>query len=91
MTSKDSNTVTSRDLRLIMPVHSRMARAALGLGVRDLAKLAYLSPNTIARFERGDDVSEKTIYTIRNTLEKAGIEFIYKNGGGSGVRLRMPE
>jgi hypothetical protein len=29
-----------------------MARVALDIGVRDLAKLAKVSPNTISRFER---------------------------------------
>ncbi|MFP3422469.1 helix-turn-helix transcriptional regulator, partial [Bacillus sp. SIMBA_161] len=66
----------------------RMARAALGLGVRDLARLAYVSPNTVARFERGEEMLERTIYMIKAALEKAGIEFIYENGGGAGVRLR---
>ncbi len=65
----------------------RMARAATGLGVRDLAKLASVSPDTVARLERGDTIRENTVQTIRTALEQAGVEFIAENGGGVGVRL----
>ncbi len=65
----------------------RMARAALGLGVRDLATLADMSPNTVARFERGEKLQQRTITDIRRALEDAGITFIDSNGGGPGVRL----
>jgi transcriptional regulator with XRE-family HTH domain len=65
-----------------------MARAALGLGVRDLAELAKVSPDTIARLERGEELRERTVDAIRSALEAAGVEFIEENGGGPGVRLR---
>lgn len=67
---------------------SRMARAALGLGVRDLAELAGVSPDTVARMERGEDLRPATVAKIRAALEAAGVEFIPRNGGGPGVRLR---
>ena len=66
----------------------RMARAALGLGVRDLAKLADVSPNTITRLERGEELHARTLSTIRSALEKAGAEFIPDNGSGEGVKLK---
>lgn len=66
----------------------KMARAATGLGVRELAKAADVSPNTIARLERGEDLKPSTIAAIRAALEAAGVEFIAENGGGAGVRLR---
>ncbi|WP_205602462.1 helix-turn-helix domain-containing protein [Chelativorans alearense] len=69
-------------------VQCRMARAALGLGVRELAKIADVSPNTVARLERGEDMRESTVDTIRTALEAAGVEFIAENGGGAGVCLR---
>jgi transcriptional regulator with XRE-family HTH domain len=56
--------------------------------VRELAELAKVSPDTVARFERGEDLKERTIEAIRTALEKAGIEFIDEDGGGPGVRLR---
>jgi transcriptional regulator with XRE-family HTH domain len=67
---------------------SRMARAALGLGVRDLAKVAEVSPDTVARLERGEDLRPATVAAIRAALEAAGVIFIEENGGGPGVRLR---
>ncbi|MGJ8628102.1 MAG: helix-turn-helix domain-containing protein [Sulfitobacter sp.] len=67
-----------------------MARAALGLGVRDLAKLSEVSPDTIARLERGEELKPATVATIRAALEQAGVEFIAENGGGAGVRLNKP-
>ncbi len=66
-----------------------MARIALGLGVRELANAAKVSPDTIARLERGDALRERTVAAIRDGLEAAGGEFIAENGGGP-VRLRQP-
>jgi transcriptional regulator with XRE-family HTH domain len=66
----------------------KMARAAIGLGVRELAVKAEVSPNTIARLERGEVMRENTVESIRRALESAGVEFIAENGGGAGVRLR---
>jgi transcriptional regulator with XRE-family HTH domain len=69
----------------------RMARAALNLGVRELATAAAVSTNTITRLERGDALYPRTIAAIRAALEAAGVEFIAENGGGAGVRLRKPD
>ena len=66
----------------------RMARAALGLGVRDLAALAGVAQATISRLERGEELRPATIAAIRAALESAGVEFLAENGGGAGVRLR---
>lgn len=65
-----------------------MARAALGMGVRDLAKAAGVSADTVSRLERGEDLMPRTVDAIRRALEEAGVEFIAENGGGAGVRLR---
>lgn len=65
-----------------------MARVALGLGVRELADLAKVSPDTVARLERGEALKERTVDAIRAALEIAGVEFITENGGGPGVRLK---
>ena len=75
----------------MLAVQCKMARAALGLGVRELADLAKVSPDTIARLERGDELRERTIDAIRAALEAAGVEFIAENGGGPGVRLRKTD
>ena len=70
---------------LFLPVQCRMARAALGLGVRELAAAAKVSVDTVARFERGDELKERTIDALQRALEAAGIEFT--NGDQPGVRL----
>jgi len=64
-----------------------MARVALGWGVRELAKAAQVSTQTVARLEKGDQLKPSTIDHLRSVLEAAGVEFIPENGGGAGVRL----
>jgi transcriptional regulator with XRE-family HTH domain len=64
----------------------RMARAALQLGVRELAAKAKVSPATIVRFEASEELRERTVDAIRAALEAAGVEFT--NGDQPGVRLR---
>ncbi|WP_415422593.1 helix-turn-helix domain-containing protein [Acetobacter okinawensis] len=71
-----------------MAVQCKMARVAVGWGVRELAAAADVSPNTIARLERGEELKASTIEAIRSALEAAGVEFIPENGGGAGVRLK---
>ena len=73
---------------MIASVQVRMARVALGWGVRDLAANAGVTANTVSRFENGADARGNTIRKILRALEDAGIEFIDENGGGPGVRLR---
>jgi DNA-binding XRE family transcriptional regulator len=75
-------------VRILLAVQCKMARAAIGWGVRDLAKEAGVSPDTIARLERGEELKASTIEAIRSALEAAGVEFIPENGGGAGVRLK---
>jgi len=58
------------------------------MGVRELAVAAKVSVDTVARFERGDELKERTIDALQRALEAAGVEFIDENGGGPGVRLR---
>jgi transcriptional regulator with XRE-family HTH domain len=64
----------------------RMARAALKLGIRDVAKLAKVAPSTVSRFEAGEKLNPRTVEAIQRALEAAGIEFT--NGDAPGVRLR---
>jgi transcriptional regulator with XRE-family HTH domain len=71
-----------------LPVQCRMARAALGWGVRELASAAKVSVDTVARFERGEDLKDRTVEALRRALEGGGVEFIDENGGGAGVRVR---
>jgi hypothetical protein len=66
-----------------------MARAALAIGVRNLADLANVSAMTITRFENGHTGGAPiTLDKIRRALESAGVVFVEENGHGPGVRLR---
>jgi transcriptional regulator with XRE-family HTH domain len=73
------------------PQQCRMARAALGLGVRDLAEIADVSPNTVARLERGERLHSQTLRHLRGALEAGGVTFLAEGEGsgwgGPGVRL----
>ena len=69
-------------------VQLKMARAAVGWGVRELAKKAGVTANTVTRIENGADAKQSTIERLQRALEVAGVEFIDENGGGPGVRLR---
>lgn len=68
-----------------------MARAAIEIGVRELAEMASVSTNTISRFEKGEPLKDRTVAAIRSALEAAGVRFIEENGGGPGVRLAKPQ
>ena len=72
-------------------VQCKMARAALGWGVRELAETAGVSTQTITRLERGEQLKDRTIEALKGVFEAAGIEFIPENGGGPGVRVRKKE
>ena len=74
---------------MITRVQIRMARAALGWGVRELADRAGLAPNTVSRFENGADARFDTLVQIQEVLERAGIMFVpADDNAGPGVRLR---
>ena len=70
----------------MIAVQCKMARAALGLGVCELADLAKVSPGHVARLERGEELRERTVDDIRAALEGRGVEFT-NGGGGPGVRM----
>ncbi len=66
----------------------RMARAALGWGVREVAARAGVSGNTVSRYENGADALGETLLKIQRALEQGGVIFLDENGGGPGVRLK---
>jgi transcriptional regulator with XRE-family HTH domain len=72
----------------IAPAQCRMARAALKMGVRELATLARVSTNTITRFELDEPLRPRTVDAIILALEAVGVVFIQTDAeGGPGVRL----
>jgi transcriptional regulator with XRE-family HTH domain len=63
---------------MITAAQCKMARVALGWGVRDLAEKAGISPNTVARFENEKNKFEPNLGTlklIRQAFEQAGVRF----------------
>jgi transcriptional regulator with XRE-family HTH domain len=66
-------------------IQLRMARAAVGWGVRELAGRAGVTANTVTRIENGADAKQSTMDRLQGALEAAGVEFT--NGDQPGVRL----
>ena len=73
---------------MISAAQCRMARAALQLGVRDVAKAAKVSPSTITRLEAGEELRDRTVEAIQKALEDAGVQFIYLDDVGVGVQIK---
>jgi transcriptional regulator with XRE-family HTH domain len=75
---------------LLTPVQVKMARVAVGLGVRELAEAAEVAPSTVSRFESDKGgMQARTLDRIQKVLEKRGVIFIAADsGGGPGVRLK---
>jgi transcriptional regulator with XRE-family HTH domain len=69
-------------------VQCRMARAALQLGVRELAALARVSTGTITKLERGEALLPRTAEAVQRALEAQGVEFV---DNPPGARLRDAE
>ncbi|WP_313791130.1 helix-turn-helix domain-containing protein [Oryzibacter oryziterrae] len=61
-----------------------MARAGLGMSVRELAELAKVSTNTVSRFEAGEELKPRTIKALKDALEASGVEFF----ADGGVRIK---
>ncbi|MET4040529.1 transcriptional regulator with XRE-family HTH domain [Bradyrhizobium sp. RT6a] len=76
-------------LKKMTPPQCRGARALLNMTQPRLATLANLGLSTIVDFERERrTVSEEAMQKMQRALAEAGVEFIWENGGGPGVRLR---
>jgi transcriptional regulator with XRE-family HTH domain len=77
---------------MITGLQVRLARTALGWGVRELAEAAGISPNTVSRFENGGGARVDTLAHIQEVLERKGIIFVpADSAGGPGVRLSDPK
>lgn len=73
----------------MQPVQCRMARIATGLGVRDLARMAEVSINTVQRLENGERLKAGTLAAIRSVLEAEGVAFLPDDEQGAGVRVKV--
>lgn len=67
------------------PIQSKMARGALGWGVRDVPGVSH---DTVVRFERGEELKASTVEKLAAAYDAAGILFIEENGEGPGIRLK---
>src|ERR1700722_15012712 len=73
---------------MMLPIHVRMARAALNWTLRDLAKRAQVNLNTVARYEDGKEVLSGTIQRLEKVFAAEGVSFIHEDAiGGVGIRL----
>jgi transcriptional regulator with XRE-family HTH domain len=73
------------------PAQVRMARAALRLGVRDLAQIANVTPATVTRFEtEKGGLQHSSAESIRKALEAAGVQFLDAGqvASGPGVAIK---
>lgn len=75
---------------MITGTQVRMARAALRLGVRDLASAARVSPATVTRIEANMAGNASTLAALRSALEAAGATFIEDGADRVGVVVRGP-
>jgi transcriptional regulator with XRE-family HTH domain len=74
---------------MITAAQCRAARGLLGWSQLDLAKFAGIGVVTVHQFEsNGSQPRRATVDVVRRAFEAAGVEFIDRNGGGPGVRLR---
>ncbi|MDF1791611.1 MAG: helix-turn-helix domain-containing protein [Thalassobaculaceae bacterium] len=77
---------------MINPHQCRGARALLGITQQQLAELAGISKRTVIEFEGGIRVPlTTTTQSLKWALESEGIEFLFGNGGGSGIRFKDPD
>ena len=57
-----------------------MARAAVKLGVREVAAAAKVSPATLTRVEGDQPANASTLAAIQTALEAFGVKFVEQNG-----------
>lgn len=75
--NKNPNTVwIPWEFHVILPLQSKLARTALGLGVREVGFLADLNSETVNRLEKDDSVKPVTIARVAAVYRFVGIIFI---------------
>ena len=80
-------------MSIITGTQIRMARAAVGWPLTELAAKSGLSEKTIRRLEADEDpvnTTIKTLNAIKSALEAAGIEFIGTSDDRPGIRIGRP-
>jgi transcriptional regulator with XRE-family HTH domain len=73
----------------LTPSQCRAGRALLNWTQADLAGRAGVAINTVKFFEMGKRTPQRANREIlRETMEAAGVDFIDRDNGGPGARLR---
>ncbi len=66
---------------MLTPTQCKMARAALGWNVKELAQRARISANTVVRFENEKhEANASTLHVIKQAFEAAGVRFTEQGG-----------
>jgi transcriptional regulator with XRE-family HTH domain len=73
---------------MITAEQTRMARAAMGWSINELAKRAAVGRMTVMRLESGTTVSEETAAKVQSALEAAGAAF---GADGDRVLVSVPK
>ena len=71
-------------------IQIKMARAAVGWGVRELAAAAGVTANTVTRIEMGKDAKQSTMDALQSALETQGVRFI-EEGVEVGVMTKKDQ
>jgi transcriptional regulator with XRE-family HTH domain len=69
---------------LITASQCRMARAAVGLTLRDLSRAAGISVNTLSRIEGEGNVTSRTLTKVQQILVQHGA--VFRRDGSVGVQ-----
>jgi transcriptional regulator with XRE-family HTH domain len=69
---------------LITASQCRMARAAVGLTLRDLSQAAGISVNTLSRIEGEGNVTSRTLAKVQDILVQRGA--VFRRDGSVGVQ-----
>ena len=72
---------------MIGPQHLRMARAGLGWTLIDLAERSDVNPNTISRYEQGQEGLVSKWRKLEAALRAAGVVFIE---GANTASVQVP-
>jgi len=69
-----------------------MARAALGITVREVEERTGVNKNTVSRYEAGKDILSGALRRLELLFQQEGIIFIDADEhGGPGIRMPAPK
>lgn len=81
--------MTNNSIPRLTASQLRAARGWLNLSQRELAHTCLVNVKTIADFERGASVPyDRTLRDIQRALEDRGVELMFENNIGVGIRTR---